>query len=79
MGNVPIMSKDPGTPEQWQEAVDLAHTFILLDAARSHGLVSGGPGVNLARCEEILARGAGLGYTPREEAVDAIVAELVRL
>jgi hypothetical protein len=57
---------DPETPEQWQEAVDLADFLVRLDAARQYGLVAGGPEVDLQRCDEILVGGASRGYRPRE-------------
>lgn len=33
--------KDPRTPREWQEAVDLAEFWILLDSARQYGLAAG--------------------------------------
>jgi len=63
--NPPSIS-DPETPLEWQEAVDCAHFYLLVESARAYGLISGGPEVNLARCEEILKRARGLGYRPKE-------------
>jgi len=57
---------DPVTPHEWQEAVDAAHLWLLIDAARQYGLVTGGPAVDVGRCEEILAAGATAGFRPRE-------------
>jgi hypothetical protein len=59
------MSRDPQTPEEWQDAVDTADFLLLLDAARQYGLVEGGPGVDVERCADILARGAAIGVIPR--------------
>ena len=69
---------DPQTPAEWQEAVDIAEAAIVLDAARKYQLVTGGPAVNLARCEEILLRGLELGITPAADCVDRFVAAQAR-
>lgn len=51
---------------EWQEAVDGAYALLALDAARRYGLITGGPGVNVGRCRQILAADAGLcGETRR--------------
>lgn len=59
------MSADPTTPDEWQEAVDAASVCLAVDAARKYGLVTGGPEIDLDRCEEILRRGAELDIEPR--------------
>ena len=59
----------PQSPEEWQEAVDLAHGFIAIESARAYGLVQGGPRCDVGRCEEILTRGADRGYTPGPKAL----------
>lgn len=65
-------SRDRQTLEEWQEAVDYAHVLILLNAARACGLVTGGPEVDVARCEDILARGRERGVTPAPDAIERI-------
>jgi hypothetical protein len=60
-----IQTRDPQTPAEWREAVDAAEFHLLLDSARKYGLVTGGPVIDVARCEEILRRGAAQGYRPR--------------
>lgn len=55
---------DPNTPTGRQEAVNLAEMYLRLESARMYGLVSGGPKVNVERCEDILGRGRKLGYVP---------------
>lgn len=55
---------DPSSADEWQAAVDAADFYLSLDAARKYGLVTGGPQVNVERCEEVLQRGAELGYQP---------------
>lgn len=69
-------TKEPATPSEWQEAVDLAYGAQCLDSARQYGLVSGGPKVNLDRCDEILRRGNQLGYTPGPGAVERFMKQL---
>jgi hypothetical protein len=59
------MKRDPRTPKEWREAVDAAEFYTCMDSARQYGLIEGGPTVNLDRCDEILKRGAELGYRPR--------------
>jgi hypothetical protein len=56
--------RDPQSPDEWQDAVDAADLLLLLDACRQYGLVEGGPEVNIARCNELLAEGAERGIFP---------------
>jgi len=56
--------KTPRTPAQWQQAVNGAEFFLLVESARQYGLIEGGPGVNADRCAEILRRGAARGIRP---------------
>jgi hypothetical protein len=58
---------DPTTPEEWQLAVNAAYFCLLVDSCRQYGLIEGGPTFNLARAEELLARGRALGVTPQLE------------
>jgi hypothetical protein len=60
--------RDPATPAEWQDAVDGARFFLLLDSARQYGLVAGGPGVDSNRCIDILKQGAALGVKPAPDA-----------
>jgi hypothetical protein len=60
------MQRDPQTPEQWQEAVDLARFTLLLHNAAVYGLVDAPP-VNVPRCEEVLRQGRRLGFIPRSD------------
>lgn len=62
--------REPRTPAEWQEAVDLAHTYIALDAARLYGLVEGGREINVDRCVELVDRGRERGIVPSSDAVD---------
>lgn len=69
-------TRDPQTRAEWQDAADAAHACEVLDAARQYGLVSGGPAVDVARCEEILERAAKHGITPAKDAVERYIAEM---
>lgn len=63
--------RDPQTRAEWQQAVDAAETFRLIASARVFGLVTGGPTIDVERCEEILARGRARAIVPARAAVDA--------
>jgi hypothetical protein len=71
------VSADPRTEEDWQAAVDCAAGALALDAARQYGLVTGGPAVDVARCEELLDRGRRRGIDPRHDAVERFTAALL--
>lgn len=62
--------RDPQTPAEWQEAVNLAYFHAAVDAARQYGLIKGGPDVDLDRCEDLLARGTKLGYRPEPDIIE---------
>jgi len=64
---------EPETPEQWQYCVDGASLGLHLDAARQYGLVTGGPGIDVGRCTELLRRGAERGFRPRP--IDIVMAD----
>jgi len=59
--------RDPQTSAEWQQAVDAAYACLALDSARHYGLVTGGPSVDVERCEDILARGKSRGIEPTED------------
>jgi hypothetical protein len=65
--------RDPRTPEEWQESADIAQWGLTLDAARQYGLVTGGPVVNVDRCQEILDRAAEKGIRPRSDAIERMM------
>lgn len=62
---VPVR-RDPRSPDEWQSVVDSADVLLLIDSAQQYGLVVGGPKVNIARCNEMLAAGAEGGFFPSE-------------
>lgn len=63
-------NRNPETPAEWQEVVDLAEGALALDSARSYGLVRGGPDVNVDRCVALLREGARRGYNPSVDAIE---------
>lgn len=70
---MPYRMREPLTRGEWRDAVDAAAAALCLDAARSYGLVVGGPAVDVDRCSEILAGGESRGIAPSDDAVDRFV------
>ena len=64
----------PRTAEQWQIAVDGAQACLYIDSVRQYGLIEGGPEVNVAKCEDLLARGKARGFTPAADCLEQFVA-----
>lgn len=72
------MKRQPMSRQEWQEAADAADACLALEAARQYGLVTGGPAVNVARCEEILVMARdGHGIRPRPDAIERLVEGLL--
>lgn len=67
---------EPETDVDWQEAADAAHGALVLDAAREYGFVTGGPKVNVERCERVLSAAKTRGITPARDAVERFAKEL---
>lgn len=66
-------------PEDALRAVGImADACLLIDSARKYGLVSGGPDIDIERCEELIERAKAAGHTwtreEREYAVRVIIA-----
>ncbi len=68
--------KEPSTSAEWQESVDMAYAARCLYDARLYGLITGGPKVNVARCDQILARGRQRKVFPSHDAIQKFVAAL---
>jgi hypothetical protein len=66
----------PENGEALQNLVDMSHGFLLLDSARKYGLVTGGPGVNVERCVEIIEHGEARGIKPRPDAAERMLAAI---
>ena len=65
----------PDTLEEWRAGAHAAAGLLLIDDARQWGLLRGGPTIDRARCEEIIAGAAerGVAIPPsvaREAAVE---------
>lgn len=73
------MIKDPTTPEEWQEAVDLAATHLRIDAARKYGIMTGGPEIDIERCVGLLKAGKEKGVTPSPGCVERILKQMVQV
>ena len=60
------------TPEQWQEAVDLTHACLAVNAGR---LVEGFTVTvaQVAQCETTLAEGKALGYEPNPAVIERLM------
>lgn len=71
-GSRPI--KDPETPAERREAVCLADGLLVIDAARNYGLITGGPDVDVARCQDILEQARDRGHKPQENAIQITLA-----
>jgi hypothetical protein len=53
--------RHPQTVAEWQEAVDAAAACRMIADCKMYGLIEGGPGIDVARCDEILERGKQKG------------------
>jgi hypothetical protein len=71
------MRRDPKTPEEWQEAVDAAAGARAIADCAMYGLITGGPKINVRRCDDILARGRKRGIAPSRTDTELVV-ELVK-
>lgn len=66
------------TDEQWQEAVDAAYTYLLLNEARQLDLITGDADVEIdvESCERLLEMARGRGIEPSDDAVEKWAPEL---
>jgi hypothetical protein len=69
---------EPQSSAEWQAAVDAAEACLLLESARQYGLVTGGPGINVQRCEDLLSRGEQRGIRPEAAGVDRELERIAR-
>ncbi len=65
--------RNPRTRAEWRVAVNMAQACLVLDSARQYGLVTGGPTINLDRCQSILQQGVARRIRPTDADVDAIL------
>ena len=66
--------QEPKTREEWQDAVDAAAAARAIEDCRMYGLITGGPAVNVARCDDLLKRGRARGVVPSAPICDLAVA-----
>lgn len=52
----------PQTDQEWDEALRAAVYWLAFESARLYGLLSGGPKVNVERCEAVIAEGRLRGH-----------------
>lgn len=67
--------REPRTPAEWKEAVDLAEFLLNLDSCRHYGLLTGGPNVRTERAVEVLERGKRRGVHPAP--IDELVKKFI--
>lgn len=60
------------TPDDWQEAVDAAYTYSLLNEACQLNLIAsdGEAEIDVDRCERLLEAGRARGIEPSDDAVE---------
>jgi hypothetical protein len=56
--------KVPRTRLEWHQAVDAADFLLHFESARAYGFVTGGPSIDAARCQRILADARAQGIVP---------------
>ena len=69
---------DPETPDQWRHVATMAAALLRIDACRQYGLITGGPIVNVNRCEALIAGARKRGIRITADAIDAAVLAIVR-
>jgi hypothetical protein len=69
---------EPESPKDWQEALNLAELYSLVDSAVKYGLVEYTGEINVERCHDILEQGRKRGVYPVKAQVDALIQEFVR-
>jgi hypothetical protein len=57
-------------PDERRHAALLAEGHLRLEAARGYGLITGGPDVDVERCEELIAEAKAAGITYSQDDVD---------
>ncbi len=59
------MKRSPKSPEEWQDAVNVANKCRLIHDAFLYGIITD-PRINVERCNELLEEGKRRGFTPRQ-------------
>jgi len=69
--------QDPQSQAQWREAATLARAYLLIDAAKTYGLMVGGPAIDVDRCERVLEQARARGVEVPDEHAEAAALELI--
>jgi hypothetical protein len=69
--------QEPGSSEEWQEAVNLAELYSRVDAAVKYGFITFTGKIDINRCEDILEQGRRRGVFPVQAQVDQLIGQLV--
>ncbi len=72
-----MKTRDPKTPAEWRVAAAFAQACLAIDSARQYGLITGGPGVNVGRCLEVLERAKARDVVPTRKEIDAAVDAMI--
>ena len=56
--------RSPKTPAEWQAAVDGAAAMRAIADCEMYGVLTGGPVIDVSRCDELLALGEARGVRP---------------
>ena len=68
----------PTDPDELRTLALLAEAYLRLDSARLYGFITGGPRINVERCELAIAAARRAGVTYTEADVDRITTEVLR-
>jgi len=75
-----VSGRLPKTKAEWAEAAAAAEACLRIESARLYGFITGGPTIDVARCERVLAgakrRGVILTAAEVDRAVDLLLREL---
>lgn len=69
-----MVSKNPATPAEWQEAVNAAFVMRRIADCVMYGLITTDLVIDIDRCDEILERGAAHGYRPKPGIIGEVFA-----
>lgn len=61
-----MKKRNPRTPEEWQDAADMAHFLLCVDSARQYGLIETDIQPDIDRCEQILKQARKRGIEPKD-------------
>lgn len=78
-GNRPAeRQREPKTVEEWREVVLGACALRAVHDCKLYGLFTGGPAINVERCDELIERGRARGIVFSREDVNAAAVGIIR-